>query len=158
MRILLLVPLFAIIAFTSCRTAVCETFGVSVAFDNFDSTDLVLVQVRSYERGSNFTRQISSQVTGITMGKGNGTDTLQWRGLVFLSTEKDQIITFPALGKEYKIRDMSIDQKKRKDIIIFGAGEMDPCSNGASVYINDSLYVSEWWENGKMSNIFYLKN
>lgn len=142
---LLLFALF-FVTYSSCKIA-CENNVAGVIFDGynnnvttgFDSADLSIIKVTTYKRGSNFSEEIKRYITGTSIDSGNGIDTLPFNGFIRLSVDEDKIIELPHLSRTYKVRDLDwVATKKNKDI--FGFGEVDPCTNGVTLFINDSLY------------------
>jgi hypothetical protein len=47
-----------------------------------------------------------------------------------------------ALAQDYKFRDISFRQEKYKETAI-GAGEVEECTNGGSLYVNDQAVSFE---------------
>ena len=139
----------------SCRTATCETVNTIATFSGFDSADLAYIIVEEYDRGTSFGEMVREYVTGTAVSTGNGEDTLKFTGYIPLQQSLDKLIRFPAMGLEYRIRDLSIDQKKRRDYLAFS--EMDPCTNGASVYINDELQTDDGSDVTRRPNSFTIE-
>ena len=140
---------------TSCRTATCETVSTLATFGGFDSADLAYIVVEEYNRGTSFGEMVKEYVTGTAVSVGNEDDTLKFTGYIPLQQSLDKLVRFPAIGLEYRIRDLTIDQKKRRDYLAFS--EMDPCTNGASVYINDELQSDGGSDVSRRPNSFTIK-
>lgn len=142
-------PILAIllIAATLCAGGCgyqCETPGIYGTFSGYDSTELAIVIVRTYERSTpKFSKLLSTQIGGSSIGANvPGTDTVYMGyagNLAFYpKRDYDYTIEIPATGQLFKLRDFSVEQERDNSISM--GGERDKCSNTITYYLDDVAY------------------
>jgi hypothetical protein len=120
----------------------CRPPNIVFNLDDFDSTELRIVEITYYKPGSHFQEVISKWFASSSIKTSNTlSDTL---ALAFLSLHPsyDQIIRLPYAaggvgGREYRIRDISLGSETQT-IEAFSAVDED-CALSCQFYLNDDL-------------------
>jgi hypothetical protein len=142
-KILFLVAGLAML-FTSCRYSDCDDPAIVLDYQ-LDVTDTLFLQFDTYEKGSGFSKRLSSEQDAVYLDTGYitpyGPATRAKHS--HIKDSYDYLITMAATGKTYKITDIGFSGKKRVRVGGIISENKTRCTRTVNYSVNGQKHTVE---------------
>lgn len=146
MKSLLFIAVSSVILFTSCRFSECSNPGVALTY-KLDSSGILLFEFDTYEKGSGFSKLLSSEQDSAHIDTFYHTqyskETIVTSNHNQVNDNYDYIITIPATGKIYMISDISHSGKKKVKADGLFSENRTACRRTVSYNVNGQTFTTE---------------